>query len=441
MNFKPWLLLNEFNATNIYDFYALELAKSKIDDKEIDDKLIQRGNDLLDQIIDAVGLLLLDRYGDIIKPGYFQDAKKLEKDVNDQLDWQIGVDKKMGKSKPENEIYLKEKTRNILADSMPKLEKYKDILLANNYSRRYYDDIVKEKRTMRKWDNLSPSEKKELVETLVVISKMLGNGLGRNWQKIYDLFMDNIVRPIYDSDQIIRKINQVTQLVHNNGNLLEYMPPALDRAIHYRDVASYSQLLIHASPEVKLLLRSAAMPTKSETAPNHGEMFITAILRGLPAIKKEHNNLFDITNIELVSFEKLPKEEKSHSFWGSLQIDTVIKEKAIYKVYFTIDGSKSKSTISEKNISGSILIECVFKNFHKPIKNVDITTLNKTGKSTIQRASNAMQYVNDFYMSIGGYNPHNDFVKLGTGFVETLALYVEQLLKIQRQIEQSLINR
>ena len=71
MNFKAWLntLLNEFNITNLYDFYALELGKNQVQsygdslqDKEINAKIIQTGNDLLEDINDSLEIILLDRF-------------------------------------------------------------------------------------------------------------------------------------------------------------------------------------------------------------------------------------------------------------------------------------------------------------------------------------------------------------------------------------------
>ena len=61
MKVREWLkdsLLLEFRASNFYDFYDLELASQKMDSKEVEDLIIDRGNALYSDIMSALGFLL-----------------------------------------------------------------------------------------------------------------------------------------------------------------------------------------------------------------------------------------------------------------------------------------------------------------------------------------------------------------------------------------------
>ena len=82
MNFKQFLLLNEFKKRDFYDFYALQalqhhpsitqygtfygsLSTNKTElDKEIETKIIEKGNDILLELVDDIALVVYARYED-----------------------------------------------------------------------------------------------------------------------------------------------------------------------------------------------------------------------------------------------------------------------------------------------------------------------------------------------------------------------------------------
>ena len=80
MNFKEWFLKNhkkpllEFKSQDLYDFYALtaiqkmpnihgDLSTKKTEyEKEIEDKIIDKGNKVIDEIIDDMSFIVLKRH-------------------------------------------------------------------------------------------------------------------------------------------------------------------------------------------------------------------------------------------------------------------------------------------------------------------------------------------------------------------------------------------
>jgi hypothetical protein len=287
LDLKSWLtkhssLLKEFNATNLYDFYALELTQDKINDPDAKELLIDRGNKLLDDIIDSIGFVLFNRYA-----GLFNVC---------------AIDKRLP---------VKDMTDGFLAKPLPKIDQdfpphllndiqpFRDMfdLIHIKFPNWSWRTIINNRPLLDKWNNLPKSQKKELI-TLARISLQnirclfpaASNSFSSSWNSIYDLYNSHADNPpITNPKLLIRAINSTTQLVHNNGSILMYLPPSLDRAIQSRDIATLPQLLSQASDDVKLLLRSATLQSgglTQEKPPLEGELLLVGIRRQLNKFPK-----------------------------------------------------------------------------------------------------------------------------------------------------------
>jgi hypothetical protein len=282
LDLKSWLikhtsLLKEFNATNLYDFYALELTQDKINDPDAKELLIDRGNKLLDDIIDSIGFVLFNRYAGLFNSCTIE--KRIpSRDMTDDF-----LNKPFPKINQDFPTHL-------LNDIKP----FKDMfdLIHIKFPNWSWRTIIENKPLLDKWNNLPKSQKKELI-TLAKITLQntkchfpaVSNSFSSSWNSIYELYnsyADN--PPITNPKLLIRAINSTTQLVHNNGSILMYLPPKLDRAIQSRDIATLPQLLSQASDDVKLLLRSATLQSgglTQENPPLEGELLLVGIRRQL----------------------------------------------------------------------------------------------------------------------------------------------------------------
>ena len=280
MKFKSWIkenssLLKEFNSTNLYDFYALELTQDKINDPDIKELLIDRGNRLLDDIIDSIGFVLLNRYAGLFNSCIM--SKKPETSSIDEL------------SKPINKSD-KDFPPNLLQDIKP-FRKIFDIIHLKfpNWS---WKTITENHDLVDEWDKLTKPQKKELVTLSRLILKLsdcnltaASNSFSESWNSIYELYISYAdTPPIIKPKAITTAINSITQLVHNNGSILMYLPPALDKAIQTRDIATLPQLLGQASDDVRMLLRSASLQSGGLTIQNpplDGDLLLVGIRRQL----------------------------------------------------------------------------------------------------------------------------------------------------------------
>lgn len=280
MQFREWLsesLLLEFRSSDFYDFYALELASKEMDSKEVNDLLIDRGNALYSDIMSALGFLLFLRYSNVVK-----QCLKTVDDLRDGDNLSLS-------DFPEN-------VRSIAG-------KYVDVMnLVKSMPRVSWTHTIRQNRVAyESWLKLGEGEQRELVyigrELLLhwesnCQTRSVLNTLSRQWENIYDYFVNNAVGGLITNPVVVvRMINSLTQLVHNNGNILQYMPEELDKAIHVRDTARLSQLLYGASATVKGILRSASLPSGGlveELPPSSPQLFLTAMSRNLdkyPAIR------------------------------------------------------------------------------------------------------------------------------------------------------------
>lgn len=280
MKFKSWIkenssLLKEFNSTNLYDFYALELTQDKINDPDIKELLIDRGNRLLDDVIDSIGFVLLNRYAGLFNSCIL--SKKAEISSADELD------------KP-TEKNDEDFPTHLLDDIKPFRKIFDSIHIKfPNWS---WNTITQNNTVLDLWDNLSRPEKKELVTLSRLILQLSGcpftaasNSFSESWNSIYEIYNNYAdAPPITSPKRITTAINSLTQLVHNNGSILMYLPPALDKAIQTRDIATLPQLLSQASDDVRMLLRSASLQSGGLTTQNpplDGELLLVGIRRQL----------------------------------------------------------------------------------------------------------------------------------------------------------------
>lgn len=291
-HFKEWLqsqLLLEFRSSDFYDFYALELAKPLMQDKEVNDLLIDRGNNVLHQLSFDLGFVLLCRYTNTLTgcaeknyhssfpTTYGYNRWKLHKDdfinpgiVNPRLIRLFGNIKNI------------DRDWNKLTDSNP--EAYRIWFKMTTSQQK--DAVRIAKRAMMDFQGHCDDQ------------GAIRRSLTQAWESVYNFYMEytpDSFAPITDSKHVVNAVNKLTQLIHNNGNILEYLPRELDDAIHVRDQANLAQLLHYASPTVQQTLKSANLPSgglTTQTPPAYPQMLLTAMQRNMTP---------NIINIRLVS--------------------------------------------------------------------------------------------------------------------------------------------
>jgi hypothetical protein len=226
MNFKDFFYksrtLLEFKSQDFYDFYALtaiqkmpnihgDLSAQRTEyDKEIEDKIIDKGNKVIDEIIDDMSFIVLKRH---MRSSFFIET--------------------MGEKYPET------------LDKIPK-EKQNPTGFSRSWEDNQFFDI---------WHNFTDKDKDNIIE-----AALLNYGNRNPWKEILQLIIRTKEQtPIFDVDKIVYKVNELTQLIHNNGSILEYLPNEFDNALQTRDNASTAYLASIASPSVKELIRSAGI--------------------------------------------------------------------------------------------------------------------------------------------------------------------------------------
>ena len=229
MNFKEFFYksrtLLEFKSQEFYDFYTLaaiqkmpnihgDLSTKKTEyDKEIEDKIIDKGNKVIDEIIDDMSLVLLKRH--------------------------MRINKFL--------IELKEKYPDTL-NKIPKERQIQTGFNSNNWGENKFFDI---------WHNFTDKDKDNIIEAALPLYK---SGIFPSWKATLELVKTTKEQmPILNVNQIVYKVNELTQMVHANGSLLEYLPSEFDHALQTRDNASTAYLASIASPSVKELMRSAGV--------------------------------------------------------------------------------------------------------------------------------------------------------------------------------------
>jgi hypothetical protein len=226
MNFKDFFYksrtLLEFKSQDFYDFYALTaiqkmpnihggLSTKKTEyDKEIEDKIIDKGNKVIDEIIDDMSFIVLKRH------------------MRTEIFIEI-----MQEKYPETFEKIPEERR-----------------IRTGFSRNWEDN-----QFFDIWHNFTDKDKDNIIE---VSMDIYGNQ--NPWKEILQLIIRTKEQtPIFDVDKIVYKVNELTQLIHNNGSILEYLPNEFDNALQTRDNASTAYLASIASPSVKELIRSAGI--------------------------------------------------------------------------------------------------------------------------------------------------------------------------------------
>lgn len=395
MNFKLWLntLLCEFNITNLYDFYALELGKNQVkshndstQDKEINAKIIQTGNELLEDINDSLEIILLDRFIPPILDLYRVNGFRLGS----------------------FEDYLKHEA----PEYVDKIMKYFPIYRNKEFRMRFYDDIISDK----KWiENLYKYTKKERHEALVTAHDFLMSrervtaGL-EAWDQIYKLYLNNWTDQILTSPkEIIKRIDSILQMIHNSGSILQYMPPELDKGLQYRDnVTHLNQLLKHASTDVRELLRSAAMTGKhTPDSVNYAQMFLTAIRRAenSPSLQWQIKKQFIPKNITLKSF---------NNNIAIYEVDTTLPNQK--KLTFDIRCFFYNFDKKHKAIKAQILKNSIkFDDLDKLIDNYKNSKLYPITKTDIPGLTFEYQ---------GEYRQHTDYNELASQFMAWLSNFI-----------------
>lgn len=396
MNFKEWLneLLVEFNKTNLYDFYALELGKNQVkshgdslQDKEIDAKMIEKGNDLLRDISDSLELILLDRFVPEIFHLYTSNRHKTYGDFEDYI-------------------------RDEAPEFAQKFMKYFPVYVTKQSRQRFYDDIVSHKSFIEKLYEFSREERHEALVNVYEFLTSREYRLGV-WHEIYNLYKNNWTDEVATSaKEIIKKIDSLLQVVHNSGSILQYMPPELDKGLQYRDnVTHLNQLLRYASSDVRELLRSAAMSGKTTAENvNYGQMFLTAVRRA----EKSPILLGKMSRGE----EYIPKNITLKSFNNDIaiyEVDTVLpngkKLKFDIRCIFYNFGRKHKA-IKAQVLRNSIQ----FENLDEYIEDYKKTKLFAITKTEIPGMTFESQ--GEFYW---GYT---DYHELAVGFLAWLVRFI-----------------
>ena len=263
MNFKEFFYksrtLLEFKSQEFYDFYTLaaiqkmpnihgELSTKKTEyDKEIEDKIIDKGNKVIDEIIDDISLVLLKRH---------MPLKKFL-------------------------IELKEK----YPDTLNKIPKERQIVTrfnSNNWRDNQFFDI---------WRNFTDKDKDNIIEAALPLYK---SGVFPSWKATLELVKTTKEQmPILNVNQIVYKVNELTQMVHANGSLLEYLPSEFDHALQTRDNASTAYLASIASPSVKELIRSAGVGYLGKPEePKYLDLIKTAMNRAIKGKKFFEDSYF-----------------------------------------------------------------------------------------------------------------------------------------------------
>ena len=263
MNFKEFFYksrtLLEFKSQEFYDFYTLaaiqkmpnihgELSTKKTEyDKEIEDKIIDKGNKVIDEIIDDISLVLLKRH---------MTLKKFL-------------------------IELKEK----YPDTLNKIPKERQIVTrfnSNNWRDNQFFDI---------WRNFTDKDKDNIIEAALPLYK---SGVFPSWKATLELVKTTKEQmPILNVNQIVYKVNELTQMVHANGSLLEYLPSEFDHALQTRDNASTAYLASIASPSVKELIRSAGVGYLGKPEePKYLDLIKTAMNRAIKGKKFFEDSYF-----------------------------------------------------------------------------------------------------------------------------------------------------
>lgn len=398
MNFKEWLntLLVEFNKTNLYDFYALELGRNQVksygdslQDKEINAKIIQTGNDLLEDINDSLEIILLDRFIPTIL------------DLYRVYGFRLGS----------FEDYLQHEA----PEFVDKIMKYFPLYRNKEFRMRFYDDIISDKSWIK---NLYKYTKQERHEALVTAHDFLMSrdpvpaGLDA-WDHIYQMYLNNWTTSVVTSaKEIIKKIDSILQMVHNSGSILQYMPPELDKGLQYRDnVTHLNQLLKYASSDVRELLRSAAMSGKSTAEDvNYGQMFLTALRRA----EKSPMLTWQIPDIK----QYVPKNITLKSFDDNIAIfdvDTVLpngKKLAfdIRCIFYNFD--KKHKAIKAKVLQNSIQ----FENLDEYIENYKKSKMYAITKAEIPGM--AFDHEGEYFR---GYTDYNE---LAVRFLASLVHFI-----------------
>lgn len=229
MNFKDFFYksrtLLEFKSQDFYDFYALtaiqkmpniggdygDLSTKKTEyDKEIEDKIIEKGNKVIDEIIDDMSFIILKRH------------------MRTELFIEIMQEK--------------------YPETLNKIPKERQIKtgFSRNWEDNQFFDI---------WPKFTNKDKDNIIQ-----ASMETYGNQNPWKEISQLIKTTKEQtPIFNVNQIVYKVNELTQLIHNNGSILEYLPNAFDKALQTRDIASRAYLASIASPSVKELMRSAGI--------------------------------------------------------------------------------------------------------------------------------------------------------------------------------------
>jgi hypothetical protein len=263
MNFKEFFYksrtLLEFKAQEFYDFYTLaaiqkmpnihgELSTQRTEyDKEIEDKIIDKGNKVIDEIIDDISLVLLKRHMPI---------KKFL-------------------------IQLKEKYPETL-NKIPKERQIRTGFNSNNWGENKFFDI---------WRNFTDKDKDNIIEAALPLYK---SGVFPSWKATLELVKKTKEQmPILNVNQIVYKVNELTQMVHANGSLLEYLPSEFDHALQTRDNASTAYLASIASPSVKELIRSAGVGYLGKPEePKYLDLIKTAMNRAIKGKKFFEDSYF-----------------------------------------------------------------------------------------------------------------------------------------------------
>lgn len=130
------------------------------------------------------------------------------------------------------------------------------------------------------WKNLSTKDKDNILQAAIDYT---GPRISTNWGEILQYITNTKKQlPILDVNKIVYKVNELTQLVHNNGSVFEYLPNELDAALQTRDNASTAYLASIASPSVKELIRSAGIGYLGKPEkPKYLELIKTALNRAV----------------------------------------------------------------------------------------------------------------------------------------------------------------
>lgn len=362
-SFKQFILLNEFKKRDFYDFYALQaiqhhpaiskygtyygnLSSEKTElDKEIEIKIIEKGNDALLELIDDIALVVYGRY---------------QSDL----------------------LHMNLLDINIIQTINPTLKS------------RWREWEILTQNMAEGWAKIDLPTKLEILKKAKNIILQTSNprgGEAKTWGQTIDYCINVLNKwPIKNVNEIVLKINEVMQFVHNNGNLLEYLPQEFEKALHTRDVANLAYVVSQTSPEIKHLIKSAGIGYIGvPKEPSILEIFQTALVRAFRQIQSNFGYKNSTINTSLTN----ENNEKSQKINVSINMPD--------DEFFADLGESDSYYIHYDDLSYKNKIQHILQSYKKIKKHINLNSnINKIECVISEHPNNPSYTVKSFVIQI-----------------------------------------